>query len=501
MRLRRAALQSVSVLTVLIPTILLSSMLAPARARRESVPRPAPFSETFDDFESGSFAGWTVTGEAFGDKPATSTLFSGGIRGFVGKGFAATLHPSRGSATTGKAISRSFVITRPMITFKIGGGSHPDKACLNLVVDDQTVRSETGDDSPQLITRTWDVADLIGKTAHLEIVDETNSAERGYILVDDIQLTGGEMPVTPGLGETAPMIEIPLRVVHVLDAQGKAEFSDRSSAVLTPSAVQKKIDVINEMYQATRIRFTFDAKDFETRRDDYLNLDSDPPAAGTKVTDRDSKPKATGTWEHLRAFEEVGAERPDRLTILVHRGSEWWWDERSQKWIFAVGFSRGGNGIQPNGRGTIRVSATENSVWAHELGHALGLPHISKDGVDIPSNITSEAEIGRVCGQYLARGGNPVHPEYAIDGDYHVGIRDTPPDPGVRFWGTSRELSRVVQVTIPGREPFPLFVSRNNVMAPKTAVGGFTNDQVAVMRRTAEWWKEMTSIQESGLVL
>ena len=57
---------------------------------------------------------------------------------------------------------------------------------MNLVVDNQVVRTATGNDSPLLSDASWDVSALVGKKAHLEVVDSTTSPERGYILVDDI---------------------------------------------------------------------------------------------------------------------------------------------------------------------------------------------------------------------------------------------------------------------------------------------------------------------------
>ncbi len=143
-------------------------------------------SAIFADFESGDYSDWTVTGEAFGSRPATDALFPGKVKGFGGRAYASTFNPRRGVLATGKAVSREFTIEKPVITFRIGGGNHPGSACLNLVVDGKIERTETGDGSAQLVARYWDVSGLVGKVARLEIVDDTTSGKRGYVMVDDI---------------------------------------------------------------------------------------------------------------------------------------------------------------------------------------------------------------------------------------------------------------------------------------------------------------------------
>ena len=164
----------------------------PARAQTPNTEHPTPLS--FADFESGDYSDWTITGDAFGTRPATDALFPGKVKGFGGKGYASTFSPRRGVLATGRAVSRDFVIEKPVITFRIGGGNHPGKACLNsgrtqfyrLVVDGKVERTETGDGSAQLVARSWDVSALVGKTARLEIVDDTQSDRRGYVMLDDI---------------------------------------------------------------------------------------------------------------------------------------------------------------------------------------------------------------------------------------------------------------------------------------------------------------------------
>jgi CubicO group peptidase (beta-lactamase class C family) len=175
---------------LLLPSALAGSGLAYAQ--------PPAASALFADFESGNFDGWTVEGNAFGSRPATDAAFPGKIRGFSGKGYASSFHPTKGNAATGKLISREFTIDKPFLTAKIGGGNHPNQACLNVVVDNKIVASATGNGTPNLSDVSLDLSAHVGKTARLEIVDNTTSTERGYVLVDDIQFTNGN-PETPAI--------------------------------------------------------------------------------------------------------------------------------------------------------------------------------------------------------------------------------------------------------------------------------------------------------------
>ncbi len=142
--------------------------------------------QVFADFESGTFDGWTIQGDCWGKAPATDDLFNGQITGFQGQSFACTLSPRRGCVATGRATSRDFIIQKPFIRFLIGGGNFPGQACLNLIVDGKTVQTATGDGTAALRRQEWDVTALRGKTAHLEIVDSTEDAHRGYVLIDNI---------------------------------------------------------------------------------------------------------------------------------------------------------------------------------------------------------------------------------------------------------------------------------------------------------------------------
>lgn len=59
---------------------------------------------------------------------------------------------------------------------------------VNLVVDGKVVRSATGANSEVLDWTSWDLQDLIGHRAHLEVVDH-NSGGWGHVLADDFRLS------------------------------------------------------------------------------------------------------------------------------------------------------------------------------------------------------------------------------------------------------------------------------------------------------------------------
>ncbi len=80
-----------------------------------------------------------------------------------------------GNESQGKLVSADFTIQKNYISFLIGGGYNPGKAYIKLVVNGQTVRTSTGMNEDILKWRNWDVSALVGKAAHIEIVDSMSS--------------------------------------------------------------------------------------------------------------------------------------------------------------------------------------------------------------------------------------------------------------------------------------------------------------------------------------
>ena len=156
---------------------------APVRAETPSTAPPTP-PALFADFEHG-YQGWSMKGACWGDKPATDAAYPGVVAGYGGRYFAQSF-VRHDSNLTGIATSPSFTIQRPYIHFRLGGGDLADRTSMCLVVDGCAVRRAAGDNTAELGPQCWYVGDLLGKQAHVEIIDAGRSEARDYMLVDDI---------------------------------------------------------------------------------------------------------------------------------------------------------------------------------------------------------------------------------------------------------------------------------------------------------------------------
>jgi len=153
------------------------------------------------DFEGEDYGAWRVEGTAFGPRPARGTLpHQMEVTGYEGRGLVNSFYG--GDASTGTLTSPPFRIERPWLNFLIGGGKYPGRACINLLVDGRVVRSATGPNdrpggSERLDWQSWDVAELIGKQAVLQIVDQVTGGW-GHINIDHIVQSDRPRTAQPG---------------------------------------------------------------------------------------------------------------------------------------------------------------------------------------------------------------------------------------------------------------------------------------------------------------
>src|SRR3954463_4851609 len=130
----------------------------------------------FADFEGDTYGAWTTSGAAFGEGPAAGTLPGQmQVSGFAGKRLVNSFHGGDGSM--GRLTSPEFKIEKKYINFLIGGGGFAGKTCMNLMLEGKVVRTATGTNTQPggrelLEAQSWDVLELTGKLARIEIVDE-----------------------------------------------------------------------------------------------------------------------------------------------------------------------------------------------------------------------------------------------------------------------------------------------------------------------------------------
>ena len=152
-----------------------------------------------DDFESGDFSSWTATGDAFGVGPVRKSGIAK-YQGDVGSRgeFLVNTHNltsdsgvKHGDQWTGTLTSRPFKIERAAITMLVGGGSHADQTCVDLLIEGERVLSATGKSSNQMSPVRWDTSKWIGRSAQIRIVDQVKGGW-GNIGVDEIVQTNSE---------------------------------------------------------------------------------------------------------------------------------------------------------------------------------------------------------------------------------------------------------------------------------------------------------------------
>lgn len=163
-------------------TLIVHTAKEPPKERAQA-PRPKI---VVMEFEGPDYGDWQATGEAFGEGPAHGTLANQqSVSSFLGSGLVNTY--LGGDRPHGTLTSPALKIERKYINFLIGGGSHADETCINLIVDEQVMRTATGKDNEKLEWHFWNVEDLEGKIARIEIVDH-HSGGWGHINIDQIEL-------------------------------------------------------------------------------------------------------------------------------------------------------------------------------------------------------------------------------------------------------------------------------------------------------------------------
>lgn len=179
--------------------IFLDCHMAPPAAAPAAAPRP---DIVVEEFQQPNYEGWEVQGTAFGKGPIQANQVPS-YQGDLGAPTARVVNSHAAApgaemaakdAAVGRLTSKPLMLERHFITFWIGGGNHPRKTCVNLLVDDKVVRTATGHNSNRMRQETFDVRDLAGKTARLEIVDEERG---GWGNIGAAKIVQSDKPAAP----------------------------------------------------------------------------------------------------------------------------------------------------------------------------------------------------------------------------------------------------------------------------------------------------------------
>lgn len=221
----------------------------------------------FEDFESGSYKRWKVKGEAFGDKAVKKGekgffeentkdsyfVSSFNVRNLNGEPNNSTYRWGRitpAHAHIGTLTSKKFTITHDYITFLIGGGYHPGKNAINLIVDGVVKRSVTADNNTRLKEKYFDVRDFAGKKARLEIVDN-HKGMWGSIAVDHIVFTdqrpmGAELDQQHGYGSMSWSLYRPTKrskaVMNIGGDHGADQILDKLASTGSQTSSTSSMD-------------------------------------------------------------------------------------------------------------------------------------------------------------------------------------------------------------------------------------------------------------------
>lgn len=179
------------------------------------------------DFEQPTWpAGWTATGDL---AKAGPVLGWSGDPGYEGERHVNTWMEGLGDGATGTLTSPEFTISTKNLSLLVGGGNHPmsleNPTAVNLLVDGKVVRTVTGQDLGGLNWANWNLDDLQGKKAQVQLVDQ-NTGGWGHILLDHV--VASDEPAAPIATDTTVNLVVDGKVVRTTTGTDSESFDWRN---------------------------------------------------------------------------------------------------------------------------------------------------------------------------------------------------------------------------------------------------------------------------------
>lgn len=166
-------------------------------------------------FEDGTLEGWEATGVlAAGPSEAAGPGQRAVVNLGGGRWFLSTWG-EHGDGDLGHALSPPFVVEGDVIALRVGGGGEEvaGDVGVRLWVDGRIERTALGAQSEVLVEREWDVRPLRGRTARIELFDES-SYGWGHAMLDEVRqlrVVRGRAPELRGFPAEGPQEPEPSR--------------------------------------------------------------------------------------------------------------------------------------------------------------------------------------------------------------------------------------------------------------------------------------------------
>lgn len=206
-------------------------------AEKPLSPRPPRADVVFEDWNKQSFSNWNVEGTVFGQGPIPKSR----ITSYQGEVFenmpqiVFSQHAPQGESPEskvkpiGRLVSQNFIIDRKAIRIGIGGGKsrRNSRFGVTLFLEGQPLRTIAGQDKNEMALEYFDVHEHTGKTAHLEIIDDSTNPW-GSLCV-------GKIVFTDQFGPDTPMAELPDYGTMALALHGQSanQFSPDTTVPFT----------------------------------------------------------------------------------------------------------------------------------------------------------------------------------------------------------------------------------------------------------------------------
>ena len=158
--------------------------------------------EVLVDFENG-FGGWKAHGNAFQQPKFMGSVDTGSVTGYSGVGWASSLNKDP-KKSIGSLRSPKIKVEHRFLNFSVGGGQFNDVG-VELWVDGNRLLVARGENSDELVSKSWDLVDYHLSEVEIRIVDNA-TGRWGHVHADQFEFASS--PVIPKPDKPVPPVSL-----------------------------------------------------------------------------------------------------------------------------------------------------------------------------------------------------------------------------------------------------------------------------------------------------